>query len=121
MALGQSFRKSERLRYGHEFRRIYAQGRRWVGRAAILYVVECSDATVPTRRVGVVSGRRLGGAVKRNRARRLLREIYRQHKTQLKENIELVMVARPALLELTWSELKREMMRQFAEAGLLKK
>ncbi|MDW8344712.1 MAG: ribonuclease P protein component [Verrucomicrobiae bacterium] len=118
MRSGQSLGKSERLQYGHEFRKVYEQGRRCVGRVAVLYVRERTEPGRPSRRVGVVSGRRLGGAVKRNRARRLLREVYRQHKSQLKENIELVMVARPALLELSWSEIERELVRQFAEAGI---
>lgn len=118
MGSGQSLGKSERLQYGHEFRRIYEKGRRVVGRVAVLYVYERPEPGTPSRRVGVVSGRRLGGAVKRNRARRLLRELYRRHKAQLKENIELVMVARPALLELNWPEIERELVRQFAEAGI---
>lgn len=118
MGTDQSLGKSERLRYGHEFRRIYQQGRCCVGRVAVLYVCERTEPAKPARRVGVVSGRRLGGAVKRNRARRLLREVYRRHKSRLKENIELVMVARPALLELSWAEIERELLRQFAEAGI---
>ena len=86
-----TFSKRERLQYGHQFRSIYERGRKLDGRLVVLYVLE---APATSRGVGVVTSRRIGGAVQRNRARRLLREVYRLNKHKLKPHLQIVMVAR---------------------------
>jgi len=111
----QTLGKQERLRHGYEFRRVYDEGRKFSGRLAVVYVRE-SAATA----FGVVTGRRLGNAVVRNRARRLVREAYRRNKVRLNKNIQLVIVARRAILGKRLAEVEQELMAQFAAAGLLK-
>ena len=100
-----TFPKSERLQYGHQFRQIYERGRRVEGRLLALYLLDepATDAAPSGRAVGVVTGRKIGGAVQRNRARRLLREAYRLNKHKLKPNFQLVMVARNAISSLATS------------------
>ncbi len=112
----QTFGKQERLRHGYEFRRVYDEGTKFPGRLAVVYVRESA-----ARALGVVTGRRLGNAVVRNRARRLVRETYRRNKVRLNENIQLVIVARRAILGKRLAEVERELMAQFAAAGLLKR
>lgn len=112
----QTFGKQERLRHGYEFRRVYDEGRKVPGSLAVVYVREAEQ-----RAIGVVTGKRLGNAVVRNRARRLMREAYRRNKSRLNKNIELVLVARRAILGKRLAEVERELMAQFAAAGLLKR
>jgi ribonuclease P protein component len=112
----QTLGKQERLRHGYEFRRVYEEGEKVPGRLAVLYVRKAA-----ARALGVVTSRRLGKAVARNRARRLLREAYRRNKARLNENMELVIVARRAMLGKRLAEVERELMAQFAAAGLLKR
>lgn len=72
-------------------------------------------------RATVVSGRKLGGAVVRNRARRRLSEALRQAERPVPEGLDLVLVARPMLLEAEARELALEvehvLERVAAEAG----
>lgn len=46
------------------------------------------------RRVGFAAGKRLGGAVVRNRVKRLLREAYRMRQHELRQDVDLIIVGR---------------------------
>lgn len=98
-----SFPKRQRLQRNSQFRRVYEQGRRFTGRLAVAYVLDTPDQP---RAIGVVTSRKIGGAVVRNRARRLLREAYRRNQHQLKPNFQLVMVARSAINGKTFHEVE---------------
>jgi ribonuclease P protein component len=59
--------------------------------------------------------------VTRNRAKRLLREAYRLNQHRLKENIELVLVARSAIRDTPLSDVEAALGRLFAAAGIMLK
>ena len=64
-------------------------------------------------RLGLAVGRRVGGAVRRNRLRRRVREWFRQHRELLRdawgEDIDVVVIARPGSAELSWREILDEL------------
>lgn len=116
--------KSERLQRGQQFRRAYEQGRKVAGRLFVLYVVD--DLLEPSRTrppggraIGVVTSRKIGNAVTRNRARRLLREAYRRNKQKLKTNLQMVMVARTAINGKRLQDVEAESLQLFRAAGIL--
>ena len=110
------FPKSVRLQRNAQFRRVYAEGRRAEGRLAVLYAL---DAPGQPRAVGVVTSRKIGGAVVRNRARRLLREAYRLNQHKLKDNVQLVLIARSAINGKRRPEVESAVLGLFQEAGCL--
>jgi ribonuclease P protein component len=57
----------------------------------------------------VVAARRVGGSVERNRARRILREAWRQVSPQVGEGFDAVLVAREAIRGATTQDLVAEM------------
>lgn len=114
----QTFPKPERLRYGHEFRRVYASGRRVEGRLALLFVA-AAPPDRPGRAVGVVASRRVGNAVARNRARRLMREMYRRHRNRLRANIQLIMIARSAMNGKPYREVETALWDLWQAAGAI--
>jgi len=71
-------------------------------------------------RVGVITGRRIGGAVVRNRARRLLRETFRVHQHDLAAPVDLVLVARPSIAGKRFAAVEKDFLTTLRKARLLK-
>ena len=116
MPAGLTLPKSERLQRGYQFRGAYERGRKYVGRFVVLYTLEDPAAG---RALGVVTSRKIGNAVMRNRARRLLRESYRLNKQKLRTNLQMVMVARNSINGKRRQEVEADVLRLFSTAGLL--
>lgn len=87
-----------RLSRSAEFERVYRQGRSIGGRHLVLYAFPTADRERP--RLGLSVSRKVGGAVQRNRVKRLLREAFARLEPELVGGQDLVIVARPELREL---------------------
>ena len=100
MSLSRSSRSSRRGRLSRsaEFERVYRQGRSTANRELVLYTFPNPAADPP--RVGLSVSRKVGGAVQRNKVKRLLREAFARHEERLPSGHDLVVVARPDALEL---------------------
>jgi len=112
---GQRLDRAQRLTRSALFHEAYAQGRRQFGRFMVLWLRSGEDAAL---RLGVVTGRKVGEAVERNRARRRLREVYRRHRHLFAGARDVVVVARRAILEASWTELSEELLTLARRAGL---
>ncbi|HEU0025449.1 MAG TPA: ribonuclease P protein component [Thermoleophilaceae bacterium] len=91
-------RRRRRLSRSGEFERVYREGRSHASRHLVVYAFPRADADSP--RLGVSVGRKLGGAVERNRVKRLLREAFWARAGALPDGLDFVIVARPAAGEL---------------------
>ena len=92
-------RKRRRLSRSGEFERVYREGRSHASRHLVVYAFPRSDEESEPR-LGVSVGRKLGGAVERNRIKRLLREAFWASADELQPGHDFVIVARPAAGEL---------------------
>jgi len=87
-------RKRRRLSRSGDFERVYREGRSHASRYLVVYAFpRVSDDAEP--RLGISVGRKVGGAVDRNRVKRLLREAFWRTGAALPEGHDFVIVARP--------------------------
>lgn len=87
-----------RLRTSADFQRVRKTGEYWKGRKISLNATRRADMAGAPFRVGLIATKRVGGAVQRNRARRLMREAVRGMASQVMPNWDLVFIAQPDLL-----------------------
>jgi ribonuclease P protein component len=91
-----------RLSRSAEFDRVYRHGRSTANKYLVLYTFPNPDADRP--RVGLSVSRKVGGAIERNRVKRLLREAFSHAERDLTPGHDLVVVARPPARELAERE-----------------
>jgi ribonuclease P protein component len=91
-----------RLSRSAEFERVYRHGRSTANRHLVLY--SFPNPATGTPRVGLSVSRKVGGAVERNRLKRLLREAFAQAEGGLMPGHDIVVVARPPARELAERE-----------------
>jgi ribonuclease P protein component len=74
--------------------------------------VDAAPTVLPSipARIGITVSRRVGGAVVRNRVKRLLKEAFRRHKRELPADLELVVIARPCAAKVQLAQAERELL-----------
>ena len=87
----QSFPRRLRLRKRGQFLSVQRRGRRLNSECLIAHLSFNRGGPV---RLGITASRKVGGAVQRNRIKRLLREAFRQHALRHERGFDLVLIAR---------------------------
>jgi ribonuclease P protein component len=111
------FRRAMRIKQGRDFARVRRDGQRLVHGCLIANWRRLPANSAP--RLGVVTAGKIGNAVVRSRARRLLREVFRIHQHALAQPLDLVLIARPSILGKGFSDVERDFLTTLRRAGLL--
>jgi ribonuclease P protein component len=105
--VGLAFGKDRRLRKHAEFVQAKRLGRR-VGTAHFTLLVAPQPGEALAARLGIVAARTVGGAVARNRVKRLCRECFRTWPGLLPPGVDLIVIARPGAPGLALTEVRSE-------------
>lgn len=113
-----SLGRENRLKQAREFARIRQEGRRL---ACGCFIANWRALPAGSRaRVGVITAKKLGDAVVRSRARRLLREVFRLHQRDFSQPVELVLVAQRTIVGKGLPAVDEAFMTMLRKTGLLK-
>ena len=96
-------RLNERIRRRADFQQAYEHGARVHGRYSTLFVL---PNKLDAGRLGIAATKKLGGAVQRNRAKRLIREVFRHNK--IAPGFDVVVVPKRELLHATLTVLEAD-------------
>ena len=99
-----TFPKSERLLKTGEFLRVKSSGKKKQGQYLLVYILNNQSS----RKIGISVSRKIGPAVTRNRAKRLIRETYRLNKHLLANDIHLVVTAKPEIKGLGFKKVEED-------------
>ena len=96
-------RSATRIRRRADFQRVYESGTRSHGRFSTVFFL---PNTLGVTRLGIAATRKLGGAVQRNRAKRLVRELFRHHPTA--PGFDIVVIPKLELLKASFASLEAD-------------
>ena len=119
---GKSLRLSQaqRLQRSWEFGRTRLEGQRIV-KGCLILNWRSADLEIGqgTPRLGVVTSRKIGNAVARSRARRLLREAFRHHQHDIEKPVDIVLVARNSIAGKNYAQVEMDFLNAAKQAKLI--
>lgn len=127
------FPKAARLTRASEFRKVKDKGQSFHGRFIVLNVLKVTEPTQSpsqsqpepqsrreSTRIGLITSRRVGSAVTRNRVRRRLRELARLSRPQVRDGFWLVLIARGSAAKANFEALERDWTTLARRAAILR-
>lgn len=99
-----------------EFQRLYRRGKSAVRPTLVMYAARRNGREV---RLGITTGKKLGSAVCRNRAKRRIRELFRIMQTDIVRGVDICIVARGRILTDSYDRIVKDFKSAAEELGIL--
>jgi ribonuclease P protein component len=112
--IDRRFPRRHRLTSRRQFLAVYGQGRR---ASCSSFTLFATPNDVGVCRLGLTVTRKVGGAVQRNRVKRVFREIFRRNRARLEPAFDLVINVHPSIVNRPSAELERQFLSCFARLG----
>ena len=109
--------KNNVLRKEADFDNVYKRGRSVGDKYVVVFYIKNHR---DINRTCFLASKKVGNSVRRNRARRLMRESYRLMKDRLPIGYDIIIIARNTITGRTFFEVDKSIKRAFSKAGLLK-
>lgn len=105
----ERFSPRERLRKRIDFKRVEKNK---IARLVTKHlIIVAAPSEHHHTRIGITASRKVGGAVRRNRIKRLLREVFRRNKASFPEGHDLILIAKNDMTDITYHDLAAEIMK----------
>lgn len=108
-------RKYEKIKQNYEFRRLYGRGRSFVTPYFVLYALKTKRNGI---RLGITAGKKIGGAVQRNRAKRVITAAFSNCLPHLPCCYDFCIVARSRILNVKSTDVEVQLRLLLTEGGL---
>lgn len=108
--------KANKLRKNEDFQQVRKTG---TSLSSAHVVVGWSQNTLEVSRFGIVAGKRVGGAVVRNKVKRRLRELIRVRISDIRAGRDIVLIARKSIETVSFQDLGKELDKLLHRAGLI--
>lgn len=102
-----------RLRHKKDYKNVFAQGRSFSNRYVVFYIMEGKP------KYGFIASKKVGNAVQRNRAKRLMREVFRLNAVKIKPNLEIICIARANIKGVSYWEVEKSCLDTLKKAKAL--
>lgn len=109
-----SFPKSNKLKKSKHFQFVYRRGKCLTNPLAVLYILKGQGL-----QIGLAAGKKLGNAVVRNHVKRMMREAFRHHRTEIQAGYHLIWVARNKLVRANLAAYETVLLDLCRRAGIL--
>jgi len=106
------------IKNDYEFRRAYNRGKSFVSPLLVVYCLKRRQKCV---RFGITTGKKVGNAVCRSRARRVIREAYRHLLPEIETGWDIIFVARTRTAQVKEQQVEESMLHLLKKAGLIVK
>jgi ribonuclease P protein component len=109
--------REKKLRKTKEYATVYRRGEKIYGKYVLLFFMPNQQEI---SRFGVVTTKKVGNAVIRNKWRRRIKEIVREYGDDLQSGYDIIVLARPRIKESEFSSVKKDITRVLRKARLLR-
>ena len=110
--------KKNVLRKNSDFDSVYKKGRSVGDRYIVLFY---RKNNLPYTRTGFLASKKVGNSVKRNRARRLMKESYRMISSKIPQGYDLIMIARNTISDVKCQDVEKSLTSALKRSGVIKK
>ncbi|MAQ64574.1 ribonuclease P protein component [bacterium] len=110
-----SFSQDERIKTDFHFQHLIDKGNKIVSNSFILYTTSKINET---QNIGFITSKKIGNAVLRNKSKRTLKEIVRQHQYNIHKQYDILLIARKDLLNTSYKDVAHEFINSIQEASI---
>ena len=107
--LNRKYRMQKKANYNN----VFTHGRSYTSKHVVIYIFKQHPA-----KYGIIASKKIGNAVKRNRAKRLLRECVRLNLYRLKKDYQMILIARGNILSAMFEEVEKSAINIWKRAGI---
>ena len=98
---------TESLKSNRDFQKVYKSGKSFANKYLVMYVLENGT---DCNRLGISVSKKVGNSVVRHRVKRIIRESYRLNCDNVKNGLDIVIIARKEAKEKSYQELEQSML-----------